>query len=225
MSALWQCSQERSGGVSQRCDAFWAESGRYKRLLDARTAEGNVLDEQEVFKYFALARSEVLGHELSNVTKSESPDFLADDTSWGAAGIELTDARPGMSEDDMDFLEVFMNEEVEFDYLDAAAHIYSAVERKEAKRTRPHWQRPDETILVVRAFTDIRPLIRHLRTLTPQDVMPPHGFKEVWVQDYELSFEKDGNLLSAAVVCLHPKWLANLVYRIHRRSGFTTRHR
>jgi hypothetical protein len=156
------------------------------------------------------------------VTKSESPDFLGTDSLLGPVGVELTDARPQISDDDVDFLQNWLGQEVEYDAFDAAAHVCGAVSRKERKRTRAYWQRSESTILVVRTFADITPLRRHLRKLSRDDALPEHGFAEIWVQDSELTFTKDGYAMSAAILCLHPYWLKWHVYTHHRQMGYIT---
>lgn len=173
------------------------------------------MDESSVFDFFSRARRELTGRVMTNVLKSESPDFLADDSELGPIGIELTDARPQMSENDIDFYQNVMDFP-EFDYYDAEDHVSAAIAIKESLRQRAHWQRQNSTILVVRVFSDLRAFGTHLEQYDPTDFLPEHGFVEVWVQDVEITFEKDGEPLSAAIVCLHPEWLRRLIYATHR---------
>jgi hypothetical protein len=151
-------------------------------------------------------------------------DILAMCSKLGNVGIEITDARPQMSEDDINFLENYLDHEV-FDYFDAAAHIYTAIEIKEQKRTSRGWQRPDNAILLIRTFADIRPLLEHFGTMKRPEFIPEHGFKEIWVQDYELTFWKDGEVLGAAIICLHPPywWRRRRILALHRRFDFSVR--
>jgi hypothetical protein len=183
------------------------------------------MTEAEVFEWFAEARRELTGATLTDVIKSERPDFLANDSLLGEVGIEITDARPEMSEDDIDFAENWMDVET-FDYLDASDHIYRAIRRKDRKRRQSTWQRGNAAILVARTFADVREVRRHLSTEARADIMPTHGFKEIWIQDSELTFSKDGDARSAAIVCLHParRWLDQLVYSGHREMPYTMRH-
>jgi hypothetical protein len=175
------------------------------------------MNEWSVYQYFADARRKCIGRILSNAVKSERPDILANCSKSGDVGIEITDARPQMSEDDIDFQQEWLQEEV-FDYFDAADHIYRAIEIKEAKRASAGWQRSDAAILLIRSFADIRPLWDHYGTAKRAEFLPNHGFTEIWVQDYELTFWKDGEVLGAAILCLHPAywWRRKWLLALHR---------
>jgi hypothetical protein len=178
------------------------------------------MTEWEVYEFFAEARQASTGRVLTNALKSERPDILATCSKLGEVGIEITDARPEMSDDDIDVLENWLDQEV-FDYFDAAAHIYTAIEVKEGKRQSAGWQRPDNAVLLIRSFADIRPLLDHLGTMPRGEFLPAHGFREIWVQDYELTFAKDGEVIGSAVLCMHPPhwWRRRQIYRLHRHPA------
>lgn len=185
------------------------------------------MTEWEVFEFFADARKDSVSRTFSNAFRSERPDVLATCSKLGNVGIEITDARPQLSEDEIDFAENWLDQEV-FDYLDATDQIYHAIAWKEKKRTSPGWQRPDSTILLIRSFANIREVREHYGSMERKECLPEHGFKEIWIQDYELTFWKDGDVLGSAILCLHPPywWRRARILSLHRSPllPFTVRH-
>ncbi len=96
---------------------------------------------------------------------------------------------------------------------------------KEQKRQEKGWARPENAILLLRVFQDIRAVRDELKRANHADFVPENRFKEVWLIDAEYSFWKDGEFMGAAIVCIHPpdKWLTQHILQLHRRVGLTNK--
>ena len=183
--------------------------------------------EYDAVVHFAEARKDAISDELSGIDHrqppNDRPDALATCSRLGDVGIEVMDVRPMMSEEELERARAAGT-----DPMDAAAAvelIRGAIAAKEQKRQAEGWERPDNTILLIRVFQDIQAVGRELQKTNHDAFIPQNGFREIWIQDSEYSFAKDGEFLGSATICIHPadQWLKRSIYSVHRRVGLTNK--
>lgn len=185
-----------------------------------------MLSEEEVVQWFSEARAASTGRRLTDIEKSERPDFLASCSKLGHVGIEITNAQPKQAVGDMLFeLEFVRRGGDPLDAHDAVDMIWHSIDHKNTKRLTAGWTRPASTILVVQVLADLREVKRCFQRFKRSESVPPHGFLEIWLQDYELCFDKDGEPRAAAVLCLHPAywWMRTMCGDGYRTGPFSTR--
>jgi hypothetical protein len=75
------------------------------------------------------------------------------------------------------------------------------------------------------ALSYIRAVGRELQKTNYAAFILQNGFREIWIQDAEYSFAKDGEFLGSAAICVHPadQWLKPSIYSVHRRVGLTNK--
>jgi hypothetical protein len=183
--------------------------------------------EYDAVVHFADARKVVLECELTEIDHrqppNDRPDALAVCSSLGEVGIEVADIRPEMSEEQLEKLRKVGKDPLPPDA--AAALIQRWISTKDQKRQERGWDRADNSILLLRTFQDIRQIRDHLKGTTHANFVPLNGFKEIWLQDAEYSFWKDGEFLGSAVLCIHPadRWLKQRILKLHRSVGLTNK--
>jgi hypothetical protein len=204
----------------------------YAMLGDLTPAQGRregdrLYREYDAIVHFADARKAVMKCELTDIDHcqppNDRPDALGLCSSLGEVGIEVADIRPEMSEEELEKLRKAGKDPLPA--AAAAALIRRWISIKDTKRQEPGWDRGDNSILLLRMFQDIRKIRDHLKGTNHADFVPANGFKEIWLQDAEYSFWKDGEFLGSAAICIHPadSWLAQRILRVHRGVGLTNK--
>ncbi len=185
------------------------------------------LNELEPMRWFLAKREQVTKRPWEIIEKGESPDFVVRDTLSGRRyGVEWTDARPPMSVSNRRWLQ-----EIGLDRWssqDCFEEVWRLVQQKEEKRKKAFWRYPGSAVLVIRCHNSLLDMSRYVvqlagfysprisRRYVGEQYLGEHGFKEIWLQDVEPTFWKDGEELGAAILNLFPWWGRRSIHRLHR---------
>jgi len=127
---------------------------------------------------FIDARESATGERLALVIGGESPDFDCRRPNGDIVGVEFTQILH-----DVHSFEIkrVLKEDYEMDNFGVFEAAYHAVSKKEEKRKKPHWRRPESTILVL----DMMEVTRiHPWPEEPEELFDEHGFLEIWLADH-----------------------------------------
>lgn len=183
--------------------------------------------EYDAIVHFADARAAAIECKLSEIDHrqppDDRPDALATCSALGEVGIEVADIRPQMSEEELEKLRKAGDDPMP--PATALQLVKEWITDKDKKRKEEGWGRPDNSILLLRVFQDIRAVRDELKKISHAQHIPENGFKEIWLIDAEYSFWKDGEFMGAAIVCIHPedRWLKQHILKVHRNVGLTNK--
>lgn len=135
--------------------------------------------EGEMFslQQFINARESATGERLELISGGESPDFDCRRPNGNIVGVEITQILH-----DVHAFEIkrVLKEDYQMDNFGVFWAAYHAVVKKEEKRKKLHWRRPESTILVI-DMMEVRRV--HPWPEEPED-FEGYGFLEIWLADH-----------------------------------------
>jgi len=154
--------------------------------------------ERKDLNYFLRARESATGEKLTFQRDSESPDFICTKPSGDVVGIEHMKIEH--NPEHKEFLEDCRRWDCEIDNFAVFWAAGLALIKKEEKRTKPHWNVPDATILVLDLKLHCR-IEEWPEDSSYAEEFDESGFIEVWISDHS-SIETHGEVTA---IGLYPK--------------------
>lgn len=156
------------------------------------------IDERSDLDLFLRVRELATGEVLAFEENSESPDFICKNPDGNIVGVEHTKIE--YNPESMEIQKLMKSWTGEIDKDSVLWSAFLAIQKKEEKRKKKHWNLPEATILVLDlklhdCYEDI--------TIDDemQDLCRQTGFAEIWISDHS-SLEAFGEV---TLIGLHPK--------------------
>ena len=136
--------------------------------------------ERIALDYFIDAYEWVTGEQITELSSSESPDFICARATGQQIGVELTEVRRGLWEALWDRI---LDRKYEADPQETMERIFQLLEDKDKKRSKNYGNWADKTILVLQlrdcSLCSLRLFLDDIR-----EDFSGYGFVEIWLADY-----------------------------------------